>query len=144
MKPIFRWSFRLSIAALAAQLVAPPCPASAQSADDARKAVKETSNDDLRLEYQRRFDQRTGKPQPPATRGVGSRGAELPTSRFDEGMLVKATRDEARQRVIYDTDYRTDWYDIKSPAIKALARASVALFKPADIQIGSSGAVELG
>jgi hypothetical protein len=143
MKPIFRWSFRLSIAALAAQLVVQPFPAAAQSPDDARKAVKATSNDDLLLEYQRRDARRSGAAQQAAGRSA-TRGIELPISRLDDGSLVKATRDEARQRVIYGTDYRTDWYDIKSPAILALARASVALFKPADIQIATNGAVQLG
>ena len=41
MKPIFRWSFRLSIAALAAQLVIQPFPAAAQSPDDALAVQQE-------------------------------------------------------------------------------------------------------
>src|SRR5215472_10516975 len=132
---IFRWCIQLSLAALSVQLLTAPSPASAQSSvSDARKAVRETSDADLRREFQRRFE-RSGAPSPsdassPSAEKSDTRGIELPISKLDDAALIQATREEGRSRVIYGTDDRKDWYEIKDPGILALARASVALFYP--------------
>jgi V8-like Glu-specific endopeptidase len=152
-KTIVQWSIQLSVSALTVQLLAAPFPASAQSpSNDARKAVKESSDEQLRREFLRRFEVRSGAPRasteksdvsPPSAEKSGTRAIEPPISQLDDGAIVEATRAEGRSRVIYGTDDRKDWYEIKDPGILALARASVALFSPIDIPGGSDGAVRL-
>jgi V8-like Glu-specific endopeptidase len=141
MKLVFDCSIQLLVGVLATQLFIGASAASAQSSN-ARKAVKETTDDQLRAEFQRRFELRSGVSQAPAEKS-STRAIEAPVSELDDGALVEATREEGRPRVIYGTDYREDWYEIESPAILALARASVALFKPTDIQSSSDSAVRL-
>ena len=139
----FRWSIQLSIAASVLQLLAASDAASAQGRDSAaRKIVRDSTDEQLRLEFQRRFDERSGVVEPSAEKS-GAAGAEPPISQLDDGALVEAAREEGGARVIYGTDDRKEWYDIKDPGIVALARASVALFNPADIQGASGGGVRL-
>jgi len=144
-KAIFQWSIQLSIAVLTPQLLVASFPASAQSPDsDARKAVKESSDEQLHREFQRRFEQRSGATQlPPSAEKSDVRAIEPPIYKLDDGAIVKATREEGRTRVVYGTDDRKDWYEIKDAGILTLAKASVALFNPADLQSDSDGVVRL-
>jgi V8-like Glu-specific endopeptidase len=142
IKSIFHRSIHLSIGAVALQLLGSACPVFAQASDNARQAVKDTNDDQLRLEFQRRFEERSGVTRPPQDKS-GGRAIEPPVSHLDDGALIEATRAEGRSRVIYGTDDRQDWYEIKDPAILTLARASVALFDSKDIQSGSGGVPRL-
>ena len=143
-KIIFQWLTQFSIAAFTMQLLtAPQFSAFAQSPNsDARTAVKELSDEQLRDEFQRRFEERSGAPRSSAEKSGGGE-TQPPISRFDDGAFAEAARVEAKGRVIYGTDDRKDWYEIKDPAILALTRASVALFNPTAIQLGSDGGARL-
>jgi Trypsin-like peptidase domain len=134
----------LLVAAIAALLTAEGILAAADELKEAAAAVRAASVEELLKEFQRRLEERTGVAQPAGER-PGTRAAESPLSRFDEGAFVQAVREEARVtgRVIYGTDERKDWYQIQDPAVKALARASVALFNPADTLPASAGQVQL-
>lgn len=138
---VLEWLSRLSFAALGVQLLAASLPALAQTASDARKAVKDSSDEQLRREFQRRFDERSGVlPEEKA----GARNVESPSLlHLDDGAIVEAVRLEGRSRVIYGTDERKDWYEITNPRVQALARASVASFRATDIQDGPNGGVQL-
>ena len=140
-KKTFQWPIGLLFAALTAQVLTAPFQASAQSASsDARKAVRESSDEQLRGEFQRRFEERSGVP---SAEKSGVQETEPPISRFDDGAIVEAAREQGRSRVIYGTDDRKDWYEINDPRIRELARASVALFDPTHIQGGPDGGVRL-
>jgi Trypsin-like peptidase domain len=127
----------LFVAAMAVLLTAEGIPAAVDT------PVATATDEELRNEVQRRLEERTGVTQPdgerPGTRTKGS------LSRFDEGALLEAVRAETRVtgRGIYGADEPKDWYQINDPAVKALARASVALVDSADTLAGSVNEVRL-
>jgi V8-like Glu-specific endopeptidase len=141
IKAVCRLSVRFSIAVIALQLLGVAFPVFAQAPNNARQAVRGSTDDQLRREFQRRFEQRSGVPG--AAEKSAVRGIEPTITRLGDGALLEATREEGRARVIYGTDDRLDWYEIKDPKILALARASVALFSPTVIPSGSDSAVRL-
>jgi hypothetical protein len=114
--------FSIAAAALAFALGA--APALADDLDKAAKAVREATDEQLRAEFQRRYELRTRKVKArdiaPAPR------AASPLSAPDEATLVLATRLTAR--TIYGSDERRDFYEVADDDVRALARASVALF----------------
>jgi len=137
-------SFRpiiLSLAAMAVVLTGTAFPACADDLKEAKKAVKAATDQELRNEFQRRFEKRAGAGRPgPEFR---TPGAEGPLSTVDEGALVLAAREAGRFKVIYGIDERKDWYQIQDPAVKAVARASVALFNSLDTLPASGNNVQL-
>jgi hypothetical protein len=137
------YSFRPIILSLAAAVVlaGTAIPAYADALKEAKKAVKAATDDELRNEFQRRFEARTGGVRPAQT--LRMRPAGGPLSTMDEGALVKAAREEGRFRVIYGFDERKDWYEIEDSAVKTMARASVALFNSSNTLPASGNNVQL-
>ncbi len=116
----------LSFAAAMLAFAMGAAPVLAGDLDRANEAVKNATNEDLRTEFQRRFDER--KRPPAATRSlVSTRGQDSPFSGIDELDLLTAARGQTR--TIYGADTRVDFYNIPEGDVKDLARASVALFR---------------
>lgn len=141
MKSISVWRIVLPIAASAVLLTEAVSPGWPDDLQEATKAVKGATGEQLRNEFQRRFEERTGVVKPSSGEKSVTQGAEGPLADLDEGALVLAARPQTR--VIYGTDERRDWYDIQDPAVKTLARASVALFKSADTPAAGRNHVQL-
>jgi V8-like Glu-specific endopeptidase len=138
------YSFRpiiLSLAAMAVVLTGIVIPACADDLRDAKKAVRAATDEELRNEFQRRFEKRAGIALP--GQEFRTLGAEGRLSTVNEGALVLAAREEGRFRVIYGLDERKDWYQIQDSAVKAVARASVALFNSLDTPPASGNNVKL-
>ena len=103
-------------------------PALAEDLEQATKAVKDATDEQLLKEFQRRFEARKHRTR--STRDlVAPRRADAPLETVDEAALLQATR--FASRTIYGTDDRKDFYLIGDEGVKALARASVALFESA-------------
>jgi V8-like Glu-specific endopeptidase len=134
-------SISLSIAATAIFMTGGIIPTGAQPTN-ARQVVRGTNDEQLRNEFERRFQRWSGNP-PRSDETAGARGLGSPVSRLDDGALVQATRQEYRARSIYGVDDRKDWYQITSPTIRALARSSVALIKSADMAPTGGAIVQL-
>jgi hypothetical protein len=110
----------------------------AQDAGDVAKIVRSATDEELRAEFQKRFEARNRTESRPAPR---ARLAESPLSAIDDGRLLEEVRLSARS--IYGRDDRKDWYDIKDPVVQTLARASVAVVKAADAIKTAQGTVRL-
>jgi V8-like Glu-specific endopeptidase len=123
------------IAAAAAFLAMSAAPALAQGLDNAKAAVKAATDDELLAEFQRRYGARTSGARSVATRGLTPAPAGG-LARQDEASLVRAMR--GTTRTIYGTDDRKDFYEVSDETVKALARASVALFDAKDTEAASS------
>ncbi|MGA7327276.1 MAG: trypsin-like peptidase domain-containing protein [Rhodomicrobium sp.] len=91
----------------------------------ASKAVKAATNEELLAEFQRRFQTRTRGLRSLNEKALQGR-AVSPLADIDDGALVQATR--MNSRAIYGIDTRVEYFEIKDEAVRAVARASVALF----------------
>lgn len=131
----------LSFAAAMLAFALGAAPACADPLDRANEAVRNATDEELRAEFQRRFDERKHPPATTRSLVVARGGDAPPLSGIDESDLVTAAR--AQYRTIYGPkDTRMDFYSIPEGDVKALARASVALFQ-VEKTIASGGKVAL-
>jgi len=86
------------------------------------KALKSASENELRAEFRRRFQGRIRAPQTLQADRI-ARSAPSALSKVTNGALIR----ESRARMIWGPDTRTDWYGVSDPALRSLAKASVAL-----------------
>ena len=110
----------------------------AEDASDVAKIVGAATDDELRAEFQRRFEARNrtkSTPEPSA------RSADSPLSAIDDARLLDELRLGARS--IYGSDDRKEWHAINDAAVKSLARASVAVVRAADAIKTAQGTVRL-
>jgi hypothetical protein len=106
------------------------------------EALKNVSNEDLRKEFQRRFQNKSQVSRDLTSRSVAARSASPELEGISDANLAAATR--VSSRAIYGPDDRKDWYEISdSEGVKSLAKASVALFNSTDVDPPKNGTVHL-
>lgn len=116
--------------AVALALLAPlASPAAAQDAAPPNPVVAKATADAVRAELERRIRMKSGRPE--AAKVIPGNEA---LAKVDSGELVRSALARYGRQVIYGTDDRKDWHEITDPAVKAVATASVALFKADDFE----------
>lgn len=113
----------------------------AQSPPNQGNDGKKFSKEELLFEYNRRFRPNDNPVNSDAD--SGGRGGGSPAKDLTNDELLE----QFRERLVYGSDNRMDWHEIKDKAkdpaaILKLARASVALFKSNDVKVDKSGIVK--
>lgn len=116
-------------------------------------AVKAASDEELRKEFNRRFSKNktqtrsllSGQPaEAPEVSARAVNPAEAPNKALaavSDAEFVAAIH--VTSRAIYGNDDRRDWYQIATPGIRSLARASAALFNASKLDPPVDGMIHL-